>query len=148
MSKAEYKSWAIAFAVGIILFFLLHSNFRIIQLTSPSVQYKWCIHLLNLKPKKGGLCVFERNGKTMVKYLIGMQGDKIKNMKDIIYVNENIVGRARRTKYLTPASTHFIPEGYAFVAGNHENSFDSRYEEYGLVDLKDIRGKAIGICKW
>ncbi|MDR2107641.1 MAG: S26 family signal peptidase [Holosporaceae bacterium] len=40
-----------------------------------------------------------------------------------------------------------MPEGYAFVAGSHQYSFDSRYKEFGFVDLKDIRGRAIGICK-
>jgi hypothetical protein len=146
--NSEYKTWVGVFAAAIILFFLLYSNFRIIELTSRSIPYKWCIHLLNVKPKKGDLCVFKRDGKTTVKYLVGVSKNKIKNVNDIIYIDANIIGHAKRSKHLTPTSTYFIPEGYVFVAGTHEDSFDSRYEEFGLVDLKNIQGTAVGICRW
>jgi hypothetical protein len=36
-----------------------------------------------------------------------------------------------------------IPPGYVFVAGDNPNSFDSRYEEFGLVPMEKIWGKAI-----
>lgn len=36
-----------------------------------------------------------------------------------------------------------IPPGYVFVAGNNPNSFDSRYEEFGLVPMEKIWGKAV-----
>jgi signal peptidase I len=133
---------------GMILFFLTYCNFRVIRLTSQSVPYKWCLRLLNVKPKKGDLCVFERNGVKTVKYLVGLPGSRIKNMNDIIYTDANVVGHAKRTKNLTPVSSGFVPDGRAFVAGTHKLSFDSRYEEFGFVNIKDIQGKAIGICKW
>jgi hypothetical protein len=81
-----------------ILFFGLYCNFRIIRLTSQSIPYSWCFHLLQVKPKKGDLCVFERDGKTIVKYLIGLQGSRIKNLKDVICMEAYVVGQARRTK--------------------------------------------------
>jgi signal peptidase I len=103
---------------------------------------------LNVKPKKGDLCVFERDGGMVVKYLIGLLGSRIKNSKDVVCVDDYVVGQARRTKSLTPVSSGVVPEGQVFVAGTHRFSFDSRYGEFGLVDVKDMRGKAIGICKW
>lgn len=36
-----------------------------------------------------------------------------------------------------------IPKGYVFVAGDHPQSFDSRYEEFGLVPVEKIWGKAV-----
>lgn len=36
-----------------------------------------------------------------------------------------------------------IPPGYVFVAGDNPNSFDSRYEEFGLVPMEKIWGKAV-----
>jgi type IV secretory pathway protease TraF len=131
-----------------VLFFVLYCNFRIIRLTSQSIPHSWCLQLLNARPKKGELCVFERNGVKTVKYLVGLRGSRIKNLKDVVCVEDYMVGKARRTKSLTPVASGFVPNGYAFVAGTHEYSFDSRYEEFGLVDLKDMRGKAIGILKW
>lgn len=46
-------------------------------------------------------------------------------------------------KPLTPLLATSVPEGYVFVAGDNPNSFDSRYEEFGLVPRKKIWGKAI-----
>jgi hypothetical protein len=143
----KYRYGIIVLAMA-ILFSWIYCNFRIIRLTSQSIPYSWCLHLLNAKPKKGDLCVFERDGKTMVKYLVGLRGSTIKNLKDVIYVEACVVGQAKRTKSLTPVSSGFVPDGYAFVAGTHECSFDSRYEEFGFVDIKNVRGKAMGICKW
>ena len=34
-------------------------------------------------------------------------------------------------------------EGYVFVAGDHPKSFDSRYDEFGLVNIENIQGRAI-----
>lgn len=36
-----------------------------------------------------------------------------------------------------------IPPGYVFVAGDNPNSFDSHYEEFGLVPMEKIWGKAV-----
>jgi signal peptidase I len=47
---------------------------------------------------------------------------------------------------LTPLSAKIIPEGALFVLGDHPHSFDSRYEEFGLVPVDKIWGKAI--LKW
>ena len=44
---------------------------------------------------------------------------------------------------LTPLSFKVIPEGYVFVIGDHPRSFDSRYEEFGLVKMNKIKGRAI-----
>jgi signal peptidase I len=46
-------------------------------------------------------------------------------------------------KPLTPLLATSVPEGYVFVAGDNPNSFDSRYEEFGLVPREKIWGKAI-----
>ncbi len=47
---------------------------------------------------------------------------------------------------LTPLSTKVIPEGTLFVLGDHVRSFDSRYEEFGLVKVENVWGKAV--MKW
>jgi hypothetical protein len=143
----EYKYCLILLAL-LGLFFVLYCNFRIIWLTSQSIPYRWCLHLLHAKPKKGDLCVFERDGVKTVKYLIGLPGSRIKNLKDVVCVDDYVIGQERRTKSLTPVASGFVPNGYAFAAGSHKYSFDSRYEEFGVVDLRNMRGKAIGILKW
>jgi type IV secretory pathway protease TraF len=92
--------------------------------------------------------VFERNGLTIVKYLVGIEGDRITNEKNNIYVNAYYIGTAQKTGQLTPIKDQIISKGYLFVSGTHRYSFDSRYEEFGLIKVSDLKGRAIGLGKW
>lgn len=56
-----------------------------------------------------------------------------------------LLEKTSQGKPLTPISAEFVPEGYVFVAGDNLNSFDSRYEEFGLVPMEKIWGKAIAV---
>jgi conjugal transfer pilin signal peptidase TrbI len=47
---------------------------------------------------------------------------------------------AKDGRSLTPVKPGVIPYGKVFVFGEHERSFDSRYEEFGLVSEKALRG--------
>jgi hypothetical protein len=39
-----------------------------------------------------------------------------------------------------------IPEGQVFLYSPHPKSFDSRYQEVGLVQVSDLEGTAIAIA--
>lgn len=98
-------------------------------------------------------------GKTLAKKLIGLPGDVIEQNQKGIIVSQTFNGRQRikipltstlllleKTtdgKCLTPLSAKRVPKGYVFVAGDHPQSFDSRYEEFGLVPIEKIWGKAV-----
>ncbi len=97
--------------------------------------------------------------KTLAKKLIGLPGDVIEQTHRGILVSQIFNGRQQikiplsstlslleKTidgKPLTPLITTVVPEGYVFVAGDHPRSFDSRYEEFGLVPIDKIWGKAV-----
>ena len=138
------RSLVLKILVAAVLFFLAKANVRIINLVSPSLPYKFCVHLLKAKPQRGDLCVFQKRGSTIVKYLVGLEGDEVRNIDGQIFVGFQKVEAAKKTKLLTPIKSKVIPKGFAFVAGTHEDSLDSRYEEFGLVKLSDIQGKAVG----
>lgn len=36
----------------------------------------------------------------------------------------------------------YVPKNHVAVIGDHEYSFDSRYERFGFIDFSQIRGKA------
>jgi conjugal transfer pilin signal peptidase TrbI len=76
--------------------------------------------------------------------LVGLEGDEVRNIDGQIFVGFQKVGAAKKTELLTPIKSKIISKGFAFVAGTHEDSLDSRYEEFGLVKLSDIQGKAVG----
>jgi conjugal transfer pilin signal peptidase TrbI len=74
--------------------------------------------------------------------VLGLPGDSIASDDEGI-----VVGSSGEEILLKPAldSCHLhlmvsqqIPEGYYFLAGEHPSSFDSRYEEFGLVAEAEI----------
>jgi len=86
------------------------------------------------------------------KRVLGVPGDRIvHNTEGIIVVPQpsntlSLLTKTSKGKPLTPNISDIIPEGYLFVAGDNPQSFDSRYEEFGLVPVEKVWGKAI--VKW
>lgn len=83
-----------------------------------------------------------------VKKLMGLSGDRMEIKDQHMYVNGIDVGFVRtHTKdgrKLTPIQASRIPQGYVFVMATHPYSFDSRYQEFGLIKLENVQGKAWG----
>ena len=143
----------------VILLVILVTQVKLVYLTSESIPYKYCVQFYNLKPEKGDLCVFdyypkgktrkESNEKrfTFIKYIAGIEGDYVKREGNKIYVNEKLIGEAKKDTGLHPIDSKKIPEGYVFVKGTHEDSLDSRYQEFGLIKEDQLKGKAIGWLK-
>ena len=83
------------------------------------------------------------------KRVLGLPGDSIVRGRNSIRVGALSLPLLTETKEgqpLTPLTLNVVPEGYLFVAGSHPRSFDSRYEEFGLVSLDHIWGK--GVLVW
>jgi signal peptidase I len=146
--RQKCKDYGIAAAVYVGFLLLFFSQEQFVMMDSPSIPYRLCLQIFHLKPQKGDLCVFEKRGHTLVKYIAAVPGDDISNVMDDLYINGEKVCKAERTATLTPVQSFFVPGGRVFVLGTHENSLDSRYEEFGLVNISDIRGTAIGLWKW
>lgn len=104
------------------------------------------------EPERGDIIVFstdllqdDGSHKDLVKRVIAVSGDKIKIKDSKVYVNNNLIDEP----YIHGAYTdgdieEVIPEGKIFAMGdNRERSLDSRYEDVGLVDEKNIMGKVM-----
>ena len=104
------------------------------------------------EPKLGDIIVFSTNltqedgsKKDLVKRVIAVPGDKIKIQDSNVYLN----GKQINEPYIHDAYTDgnidiTVPDGKLFAMGdNRENSLDSRYEQVGLVNEKDIMGKVV-----
>lgn len=63
-----------------------------------------------------------------------------------VSVNGIAIGLAKTAtnhgQTLTPIGAALVPDGYYFVRGDTEDSFDSRYEESGLVRMGSVIGVA------
>lgn len=103
-------------------------------------------------PKPGDIIVFSTNlkqengeDKDLVKRVIATEGDHIKIEDSKVYVNDKLIEEAYIHEEYTEGSIDVtIPENKIFAMGdNREESLDSRYEEVGLVDEKDIMGKVM-----
>lgn len=104
------------------------------------------VSIIGHTPQYGGLVP----GKHIfAKRVLGLPGDLIVRKKNSLRVGSQILPLLTETyegQPLTPLDHNVVPEGSLFVAGSHPRSFDSRYEEFGLVKEKNIWGK--GLLIW
>ncbi|MHC5372564.1 signal peptidase I [Enterococcus sp. LJL120] len=102
------------------------------------------------------LLVFERRNSQEIRRVIGLPGDRIEYIDDVLYVNGEIINEhyiidlineAQRTGYnytenfkmQTITGEAFVPENCYFVLGdNREWAIDSR--EYGFVEKDQVVG--------
>lgn len=93
------------------------------------------------------------------KRVLGLPGDQILHTKKGVKIRSirkdehtcfskalSPLSKTSKGKLLTPLSSAVIPEGHVFVGGSDPNSFDSRYEEFGLVPIEKVWGK--GVLSW
>lgn len=85
-----------------------------------------CIRTFSL-PEKGSVIVLEHDGTFVVKRIAYLPGETVPDDVYAYWGNDGV-----------------IPDGYVFVAGdNSQTSYDSRYEEFGLVSEDMIWGTIV-----
>lgn len=96
------------------------------------------------------------NGKSYVKRIIGLPGEKVEYMKDVLYIDgkgykEPFLASNIKTNnflFVDICSLDDCPDGvipddmYLILGDNRGESDDSRNHEFGLVSKKQIKGKA------
>lgn len=79
----------------------------------------------------------------VIKKVVGKAGDSIAIKDGVMFVNGQqlkLMTQDSKGKKMDTFKQTKIPKGYFFVRGTHEKSFDSRYEDFGLVSYSDIKG--------
>jgi len=83
--------------------------------------------------------------KDFVKKVVGIAGDAIERRDGVVYVAGVEVGRVldatKQGRPLAPGPTGRIPPGFVFVQGLSERSYDSRYQDVGLIPVARILGR-------
>lgn len=81
--------------------------------------------------------------RDLFKQIVGLPGDQIAINHDRVFINGCDYGyihpKSPSGLLLSPISEGIIPEGFVFVHATHPESFDSRYSEFGLVDIVQIK---------
>ena len=103
-------------------------------------------------PQKGDVVVIDENtnyGKPLIKRVIASEGDKIfiDFATGDVYINDEKLSEEYIYEKIDVQEKEninmIVPEGYVFVMGdNRNNSLDSRDPSIGLINEKNILGKA------
>jgi conjugal transfer pilin signal peptidase TrbI len=142
----------IAALIFIILIFSLNLfplnlpyGLRINDSSSLPYYLLWSVNKLPNQIERGMIVAFSHpmSKELFAKEIAGIPGDYIKVENWHVYINGVKKGKIlEETSFgdkLTPIKDGIIEEGFYFVQGTHERSFDSRYEDFGLINVSAIR---------
>ena len=159
--KKELIEWSKVIAVALVFAFIITQFIRPTLVRGESmyptlVENDYLIiNRLAYKlgqPKDGDIIVFKTNllqddgkKKDLVKRIIATPGQHIKIKDSKVYVDDKLLNEPYIHDNMTSGDIDLVvPEGKVFAMGdNREKSLDSRYEEVGLVNEKDIMGKVM-----
>nr|WP_255555665.1 signal peptidase I [Enterovibrio paralichthyis] len=131
------------------------SKYRIDFLSSESLPYRMALTDIHQRSfQVGELVKFKvpddnkwAAGRKLTKIVRGLPGDVVSVKDRNIYINDELVGRAKELTYfgepLFPIEPTTIPDGYFFAFGTHPDSYDSRYFSMGLINETNILGGSI-----
>lgn len=105
----------------------------------------------NRSPKRGDLVEFVvpdnryyPAGASFVKRVAGVPGDLVERRGEHVFVAGRDVGRVkthdRQGRPVEAGPTGVIPPGRLYVAGDHQDSLDSRYAVIGLIETRRVIG--------
>ena len=119
---------------------------------SESVPYRLFYLTGSKNIKKGDYVVFSHAfHPKVVKQVVGVGGDSIDFKDKRLKVTSNgglawegVVRRIDSKGHLvSPIRSQVIPHDTFFVAGSHEDSYDSRYQSFGLVESQAVISRAL-----
>lgn len=155
--KAYLIDWVIDIAVaGIIVYIITTFAFQNMYVVgssmSPTLTNGETVLINKLTyrhktPKRNEIVSFRHvdssdNEMNIVKRIIGIPGDKIEIIDNILYLND--LEYARVPSKGNMDYPIIVPKDAYFVLGdNKANSMDSRYQEIGMIPRKELTGKLI-----
>ena len=160
--KTELKKfikWFVPIGLFMAMGGWLTTYTKLLEVSSQSLEgIHYLLIVKNANIKRGDIVSIQGHTPQYVgnhnfaKRVIGLPGDQIiksqnhltlKAQNGAFFITLPLLAQTKEGKPLMPLSLNYIPEGYVFVVGDHLRSFDSRYEEFGLVKLEKITGKAL-----
>jgi conjugal transfer pilin signal peptidase TrbI len=111
------------------------------------------LFFIKMAPKelpRGSYVVFDQDifGKKIrvIKKVVGITDDYVQVQDKMFWVNGQLLGKikthSKEGRVLFPAKPGVIPPEHLFVVGTHPDSYDSRYQTFGLIPISKIDGRA------
>ena len=149
---SQWMRGCFAFGVTFCSFSVLAEYVHVVVNKTDSLPIRTFIHLKRQLPKKGDYTLVSSawyNGR-LIKQVLAEAGEKITyDSKGILYVGRQKIGvpktQSKDGRELTPIAPQVIPDGYVFLYAPHNESFDSRYAELGLVKKSALQGRALPV---
>ena len=163
-SRKQWIKGIFFFVIVFALMAFLKDHVCLLYSTTASLPHRTFLKLKQMSPQKGDYTCFDSPwyGGNVVKKIVGVAGDsltydfegnlwvKTPPWVKTLWVDRQLkVGTQKKKskdgRLLTPIKPGIIPEGMVFVMGDHERSFDSRYEEMGLIPVHALHGRVIAL---
>lgn len=152
MGKKSIKKGLISFEIGFVFFGFISEQVHFIKSFTDSLPEHYFLQLTKFSPTKGDLTIVHNQfyGGRLIKKILGHAGDRIStDAMGNLWVGQKLVGKVYpqtgEGKKLTRVKDQVIPEGQVFLYSPHPKSFDSRYQEVGLVPVAALEGLVIAI---
>lgn len=143
-----------ALGAGLILMLIANATSLLIS-PSDSLQQRVFLLLKGTAVHKGQYAAIQGHSTAYfsnllyTKRIYAVAGDRIDVCCGFIWINGRkrlrLLDRTAKGQPLTPLKAQVVPEGYVFAAADHPRSFDSRYQEFGLVAERRLLGRAWGL---
>lgn len=96
-----------------------------------------------LKRESFAALVHPTHSRLLLKKVAGLPGDPIEIVGRRIFVNKidcgEILAKTQSGVPIHPIALNQVPAGHVFVHAPHPQSFDSRYEEFGVVPFEAVK---------
>lgn len=143
---------AIMAFVGIGTYFAIpqileKTNFCIIKNVSESLPFSYFLGYQLSTPTHGMYVLFDHPESPILlaKRIAGLPGDLITIRDQQIYIEGVFYGYIQEQSpsgmSLSPIQEGKIPAAHVYVYGSHPSSFDSRYAEFGLIHISQLKGR-------
>lgn len=161
--KKQWVKGICSFLLVLGIISQLSNHMSLVYNPTNSLPHHLYLQLKNMKPLRGHYTCFHSPwyGRRVIKQVIGMEGDRLSydkdqnlhvdilNISSLWFGRQFIIGKSKNQsidgRVLTPIKPGIIPKGMVFVCGNHDRSFDSRYEQLGLIREENLQGRLIAL---
>lgn len=149
----RWKSGLFLLVSIMLMYGLIEEYFYTVKAITPSNEHTYFIfkkNKPNTKINVGDYVHFYHPKLKIwiVKKVVGRAGDTVHVQERQLIINscafetkeQDSMGINLQVNQATKVPTHMF-----FVAGTHQESFDSRYQDFGFVSLNQIKGVGVGI---